>query len=66
MAQRSGFPPAGFLILGVLSLISAVIYLIRVFAVEATFERVWSTALFALAGTFWLWAYRDANKGHRS
>jgi hypothetical protein len=66
MEQRSGFPPAGFLILGVLSLASAIIYLIRAFAVEATAERMWSTALFALVGVFWIWAYRDADTGRRT
>ena len=66
MEQRSGFPPTGFLILGVLSLASAIIYLVRAIAVEATAERMWSAALFAVVGVFWIWAFRDANTGRRA
>lgn len=60
MEQRSGFPPSGFLVLGVLSLAAVAVFLARIVTVEATAERVWSAALFGLIGIFDLWAYRAA------
>ena len=57
MAQRSSFPPVGFLILGLLSLAAATLFLIRAATVEGTAERVWSAVVFAGFGIFWLAAY---------
>jgi hypothetical protein len=57
MAQRSSFPPVGFLILGVLSLGASALFLIRAATVEGTAERLWSAVVFAGFGVFWLVAY---------
>ncbi|MEA2000718.1 MAG: hypothetical protein U9N84_02335 [Actinomycetota bacterium] len=57
MAQRSPFPPVGFLILGVLSLGAAALFLIRAAIVEGTAERIWSAVVFAGLGVFWVVAY---------
>lgn len=57
MAQRSSFPPTGFLILGVLSVAASILFVVRAAAVEATAERIWSAVLFGAFGIFWLAAY---------
>ncbi|MEN8233648.1 MAG: hypothetical protein ABFR89_01835 [Actinomycetota bacterium] len=57
MSQGSSFPPLGFLILGVLSLVASLIFIVRSVAVEATAERVWSAVAFFGFGLFWLAAY---------
>ncbi len=51
------FPPAGFLILGVLSLAASVVFIARAAGVEATAERIWSAVAFGAMGIFWLAAY---------
>jgi len=52
------FPPRGFLVLGVLSLASSVIYVVRSFAVDATGERIVSAIIFGAMGALSLAAYR--------
>ena len=57
MAQRSSFPPTGFLILGVLNIVASILFAVRAAVVEPTAERVWSALLFGAFGIFWLGAY---------
>lgn len=52
-----GFPPPGFLILGILSLAASVVFIARAAGVEATAERIWSAVAFGAMGIFWLAAY---------
>ena len=51
------FPPAGFLVLGVLSIAASVIFLARAAGVEATTERVLSAIVFGVMGVAFLIAY---------
>jgi uncharacterized membrane protein HdeD (DUF308 family) len=51
------FPPAGFLVLGVLSIAASVLFLVRAVNVEATTERIWSAVAFGVMGAFLLTAY---------
>lgn len=51
------FPPTGFLVLGVLSLVASVLFLVRAVGVEATTERMVSAAVFGVMGVLWLAAY---------
>ncbi len=51
------FPPAGFLVLGVLSVAASILFLIRAVSVEPTSERIWSSAAFGVVGVFLLAAY---------
>jgi hypothetical protein len=51
------FPPAGFLVLGVLSIGASILFLIRAASVEATSERIWSAVAFGSMGVFLLAAY---------
>jgi hypothetical protein len=51
------FPPAGFLVLGVLSVAASILLLIRAVSVEATSERIWSAVAFGVMGVFLLAAY---------
>lgn len=60
--ERRGFPPAGFLLLGVSSIAAAAVFLIRAAGVEATAERLWSAVIFAAMGVFWLVAYWMAHR----
>jgi hypothetical protein len=55
--SKHEFPPAGFLILGVLSLGASVLFIVRAAGVEATAERIWSAVVFGALGIFWLAAY---------
>jgi hypothetical protein len=59
VARRSSFPPAGFLILGVFSIATSILFVVRSVAVAATAERVWSAVVFGAFGIFWLAAYRS-------
>jgi 1,4-dihydroxy-2-naphthoate octaprenyltransferase len=60
MRSPPAFPTAGFALLGILSLAAAAIFVGRAVAVAATAERMWSAAILALLGTFWLIAYWSA------
>jgi uncharacterized membrane protein HdeD (DUF308 family) len=51
------FPPAGFLVLGVLSIAASVVFLVRVAGVEATTERILSAIGFGVMGVLFLAAY---------
>jgi len=51
------FPPAGFLVLGVLGVAASILFLIRAVSVEATSERIWSAVAFGAMGVFLLAAY---------
>jgi hypothetical protein len=51
------FPPAGFLVLGGLSVAASILFLIRDASVEATSERIWSAVAFGVVGVFLLAAY---------
>ena len=62
MARQSSFPPTGFLILGILSIAASIVFVVRVVAVEATAERIWSAVVFGALGFFWLAAYRSARR----
>jgi uncharacterized membrane protein HdeD (DUF308 family) len=62
MARHSPFPPAGFLILGVLSVAASAVFLVRAVVVGATAERILSAVLFGAFGFFWLAAYRSARR----
>jgi hypothetical protein len=55
--SRSEFPSAGFLILGVLSFVASILFIVRAAGVEATAERIWSALAFGAIGIFWLVAY---------
>jgi len=55
--SRREFPSAGFLILGVLSLVASILFVVRAAGVEATAERIWSALAFGAMGIFWLVAY---------
>jgi hypothetical protein len=58
------FPPAGFLVLGVLSIAASALFLVRAVGVEATTERIWSSVAFGVIGILWLAAYWASR--HRS
>lgn len=62
MARQSSFPPAGFLILGILSIAASILFVVRAGAVEATAERIWSAVIFGAFGFFWLAAYWSARR----
>ncbi len=51
------FPPAGFLVLGVLSIGASVLFVVRAAGIEATTERIWSAVAFGVMGVFLLSAY---------
>ena len=51
------FPSVGFLILGVLSLGTSVLFIVRAAGVEATAERIWSAVVFGTMGILFLAAY---------
>ena len=51
------FPPAGFLVLGVLSIAASVLFLVRAAGVEATTERFVSAVVFGVMGVLFLAAY---------
>jgi hypothetical protein len=51
------FPPAGFLTLGILSIASSVVFLVRAAGVEATTERILSAVVFGIMGVIFLAAY---------
>jgi hypothetical protein len=55
--SKHQFPPAGFLILGVLSLAASILFIVRAAGVEATAERIWSALVFGAMGILWLAAY---------
>ena len=57
MSRQSSFPPVAFMVLGVLSLIAAVIFAFRAATIEATAERIWSAILFGGMGIFMVGAY---------
>ncbi len=56
MARRE-FPTTGFLTLGVLSLLAALVFVARAIGVELTAERIWSAIVFGAIGVFWLVAF---------
>jgi uncharacterized membrane protein len=62
MSRQSSFPPAAFLVLGVLSLIAAGLFVFRAATVEATAERFWSAILFGGFGLFWIGAYASTRR----
>lgn len=62
MSEKTSFPPIGFLVLGVLSLVATALFVFRAASVEATAERIWSAVLFGGFGVFWLVAYRSARR----
>ena len=62
MSEKSSFPPIGFLVLGVLSLVAAALFVFRAVSVEATTERIWSAIVFGGFGVFWLVAYWSARR----
>lgn len=62
MSRRAGFPPTGFLALGVLSLIAAILFVVRAIGVEATAERIWSAIVLGGFSVFWLVAYASARR----
>ncbi|MEN8235634.1 MAG: hypothetical protein ABFR89_12020 [Actinomycetota bacterium] len=62
MSRSSSFPPLGFLTLGVLSLVAALVFVVRSIAVDATAERAWSAVIFFAFGLFWLAAYVSARQ----
>ncbi len=62
MARQSSFPPTGFLILGILSIVASIVFVVRSVAVEATAERIWSAVIFGAFGLFWLAAYWSARR----
>lgn len=51
------FPPAGFLVLGILSVAASILFLVRAAGIEATPERVWSAVAFGVMGVVLLAAY---------
>jgi uncharacterized membrane protein HdeD (DUF308 family) len=51
------FPPGGFLVLGVLSIMASLLFLVRAAGVEATAERIWSAVAFGVMGVVLLAAY---------
>jgi hypothetical protein len=51
------FPPAGFLVLGVLGIAASVVFLVRAAGIEATPERLISAVVFGVMGGFFLVAY---------
>ena len=51
------FPPAGFLMLGVLSIAASVVFLVRAAGIEATPERLISAVVFGVMGVVFLAAY---------
>ena len=53
------FPRSGFLVLGILSLMAAVIFVTRAVVVEATSERIASAIAFGAMSLLWLTAYRS-------
>jgi len=57
MSRQSSFPPAAFMVLGVLSLIAAAIFAFRAATIEATAERIWSAILFGGMGIVMVVAY---------
>lgn len=62
MSEKTSFPPIGFLVLGVLSLVAAALFVFRAISVEATTERIWSAIVFGGFGVFWLVAYWSARR----
>ena len=63
--QRHEFPDAGFLTLGILSLLAAAVFVVRAAGVEATGERIWSAIAFGAIGVFWLAAYWSSTRRTR-
>lgn len=57
MAEKNTFPPLGFLILGVLSVVASIIFVVRAAVVDGTLERILSAVVFGGFGVFWLTAY---------
>ena len=55
--RPTSFPQIGFLLLGIASLVAAVVFVVRAAAVEATAVRLWSAFLYALFGGLWILAY---------
>lgn len=51
------FPPAGFLVLGVLGIAASVLFLVRAAGIEATPERLISAVVFGVMGVVFLAAY---------
>ena len=51
------FPPAGFLVLGVLSIAASVAFLVHAAGIEATTERILSAIGFGVMGVLFLAAY---------
>ena len=51
------FPPAGFLVLGVLNIMASVVFVVRAAVVEATTERIFSAVAFGVMGVLLLTAY---------
>ena len=62
MSQSSSFPPAGFLLLGILSLLASLVFIARAIAVDATPGRIWSAVLFCGFGVSRLIAYRSTRR----
>lgn len=52
------FPPAGFLVLGILSIAASFLFVVRAAGIEATPERVWSAVVFGVMGVAFLAAHR--------
>ncbi len=57
MGEKKTFPPLGFLILGVLSVVASIIFVVRAAVVDGTLERILSAVLFGGFGVLWLSAY---------
>ena len=51
------FPPAGFLVLGVLSVAASILFVVRAAGIEATTGRIWSAVVFGAMGALFLAAY---------
>lgn len=62
MSQQSSFPPVAFMVLGVLTLLAAVLFAIRAATIEATAERIWSAILFGGLGIFLIAAYASTRR----
>jgi len=56
------FPASGFLLLGILSILASVVFIVRAAGVEATTERIWSALAFAAMGILWLVVYWSAQR----
>lgn len=62
MSRQSSFPPVAFMVLGMLSLMAAVLFAFRAATIEATAERIWSAILFGGLGIFMIAAYASTRR----